>query len=59
MALQRPSEYEAGTGILLCEIEIPDFATLRITKLRGKSYSDWVDVTTAEKKRLCETLVYA
>jgi hypothetical protein len=61
VALQKPSEchYEAATRILLCEIEIPDFAALRITKLRGKSYSDWVDVTTAEKKRLCETLVYA
>jgi restriction system protein len=60
-ALQKPSEcyYESSTRILLCEIEIPDFAALRITKLRGKSYSDWVDVTTAEKKRLCETLVYA
>ncbi|UGX99086.1 restriction endonuclease [Bradyrhizobium barranii subsp. barranii] len=59
-ALQKPSEchYEASTRILLCEIEIPDFATLRITKLRGKS-SDWVDVSAAEKKRLCETLVFA
>jgi restriction system protein len=61
VALQKPSEchYEASTRILLCEIEIPDFAALRITKLRGKSYSDWVEVTAAEKKRLCETLVYA
>jgi restriction system protein len=59
-ALQKPSEcyYEASTRILLCEIEIPDFAALRITKLRGKS-SDWVDVSAAEKKRLCEILVYA
>jgi hypothetical protein len=35
------------------------FAALRITKLRGKSYSDWVEVSAAEKKRRCETLVYA
>jgi restriction system protein len=61
VGLQQPSEchYESSTRILLCEIEIPDFAALRITKLRGKSYSDWIDVTAAEKKRLCETLVYA
>ncbi len=61
IALQRPLEchYEADARILLCEIEIPDFASLRITKLRGKSYSDWVDVPAAEKKKLCENLVYA
>jgi hypothetical protein len=60
VALQKPSDchYEASTRMLLCEIEIPDFAALRITKLRGKS-SDWVDISAADKKRLCETLVYA
>jgi hypothetical protein len=51
VALQKPSEchYEASTRILLCEIEIPDFAALRITKLRGKSYSDWVEVEIGDR----------
>ncbi|MHC2579159.1 hypothetical protein [Bradyrhizobium diazoefficiens] len=59
-ALQRPIKcrFEPDGKVLLCQIEIPDFAQLPILKTKGKSH-DLVAVSATEKKRLNEILLYS
>lgn len=58
--LQRPTKcrFEPNGKVLLCQIEVPDFAHLPITKRRGKSH-DLVEVSTTEKKKLNEILLHS
>lgn len=59
-ALHRPIKcrFEPDGKVLLCQIEIPDFAQLPMVKPKGKSH-DLVAVSATEKKRLNEILLYS
>jgi restriction system protein len=59
-AMQLPVgfDFDQSSGVLLCSIEIPDFARLPIVKRRGKSY-DTVPVTPRERKALSEAVLYS
>jgi restriction system protein len=48
--------------IALCTIQVPDFATLRIVKEKGRGSrraGGWQDVSATEKKRATETILYS
>ncbi|WP_161495372.1 restriction endonuclease [Bradyrhizobium sacchari] len=59
-AIHRPIQFDfdQSSRVLLCSIEIPDFAKLPIVKRRGKSY-EYVPVAPKERKVLNEALLYS
>ena len=59
LQLSFETEIDPAARVALCTIEIPDFASLNVVKLRGKSWnSDWTSVSATEKKRVTEAILY-
>jgi restriction system protein len=53
-------DIDKASRILLCTFEIPDFNSIQISKVRGTSWNaKSVPVSTAERKRSIETIVYS
>jgi restriction system protein len=51
---------DPAARIILCSVEIPDFARLSIVRKRGTSWkAKWQPVSTVERRRLLETVLYA
>jgi restriction system protein len=58
--LFRPSDthYDPVDRVILCDLEVPNFADLQIVKRRGTSYK-WVPVSTSERKKALEAILYS
>lgn len=53
-------DIDLGARIALCTIEIPDFSSLEIMKMRqGARQTTWVRVSSAEKNRATEIILYS
>jgi hypothetical protein len=60
LPLFRPcnTHYDPVARVILCDLEIPNFASLTITKRKGKAY-EWVPVSDSEKKKANETILFS
>jgi hypothetical protein len=53
-------EFDETARVVLCTIEIPNFASIPIVKKRGDSYrAKWLPVSVTEKRRVHETILYS
>jgi restriction system protein len=51
---------DANIRLVLCELEVPDFAPVTIVRKRGSSWkAKWAPVAAAERRRLIEAILYA
>src|SRR5262249_51264241 len=51
---------DLSARVILCAVEIPDFAGLSIVRKRGTSYNaKWQPVSATERRRSAETILFA